>query len=122
MIRTLCLGTAAAFLAAMPALADTAADTRSAQVASCMITHSTEEDVSQMKQLMLLALQEKKSEATTAMAAMVLKAGLSATGNCGVGYTEMTTPMFESAIRQYGEHLGTVVMERSLQFMDLPAR
>ena len=122
MIRTLCLGAAAALFAATPALADSATDARSAQVASCMIKHSTEEDVSQMKQLMLLALQEKKSEATTVMAGLMLKAGLNASGNCGVAYNEVGTPMFESAMRLYGEHLGTVVVERSLRFMDLPTR
>lgn len=118
MFRTLCLGAAAAFLAATPALAEN----RSEEVASCMIRHTTEEDISQMKQLMLLALQEKKNEATTVLGALMLKAGANATGKCGVGYGEMASPMFESAIRIYGEHLGTVVMERSLQFMDLPGR
>ncbi|MEZ5952747.1 MAG: hypothetical protein R3C13_00445 [Hyphomonas sp.] len=116
MIRTLCLGTAAVFLTAAPAMAES----RSEQVANCMIRNSSEEDVAQMKQLMLLALQEKKSEATGVLGGLMLKAGLSASGNCGVTYGEMGTPMFEYALRLYGEHLGTVVMERSLSFMDLP--
>ena len=118
MIRMLSLGAAALICAATPGFAQTRAD----EVAGCMIRHSTEADVTQMKQLMLLALQEKKSEATTVMGALMLKAGLSATGNCGVSYGEMASPMFEAAVRQYGEHLGEVVMERSLQFMDLPMR
>ncbi|KCZ47883.1 MULTISPECIES: hypothetical protein [unclassified Hyphomonas] len=117
MIRSLCLAAAISFTAT-PALAESRAE----QIGSCMIRHSTENDVDQMKQLMLLALQEKKNEATTVMASLMLKAGLSATGNCGVGYNEIGTPMFEYAVRMYGEHLGTVVMERSLEFMDLPMR
>jgi len=118
MIRTLCLGAAAVLFAASPALAET----RGEKVASCMIQNSTEDDVAQMKQLMLLALQEKKSEATAVMGTLMLKAGLTATGQCGVGYNELGTPMFEYAVRLYGEHLGTEVMERSLEFMDLPMR
>lgn len=116
MIRTLCLGAAAALFAATPALAEN----RAVEVGNCMIRHATEDDVAQMKQLMLLALQEKKSEATTVMGGLMLNAGLTATGECGVRYTEIGSPMFEYAVRMYGEHLGTIVMERSLQFMDLP--
>jgi len=116
MIRTLCLGLATASLIVAPALAET----RSEQVASCMIRNATETDISQMKQLMLLALQEKKSEATGVLGSLMLTAGLSASSNCGVGFNEVGTPMFEYALRLYGEHLGTVVMERSLDFMELP--
>ncbi|KCZ53576.1 hypothetical protein HY29_16815 [Hyphomonas beringensis] len=116
MIRTLCLGAALAVFAASPA----AAQTRSDEVASCMISHSTEEDVAQMKQLMLLALQDRKDEATTALAGLMMQAGVSASSQCGVGFGEMTSPMFEAAMRQYGEHLGTIVMERAFTMMDLP--
>jgi ribonucleotide reductase alpha subunit len=116
MIRTLCLGLVATSFFATPAFAET----RSEQVASCMIRNATETDISQMKQLMLLALQEKKSEATGVLGSLMLTAGLSASSNCGVGFNEVGTPMFEYALRLYGEHLGTVVMERSLDFMELP--
>jgi hypothetical protein len=116
MIRTLCLGLAAACVTATPALAES----RSEQVATCMISHATEAEISQMKQLMLLALQEKKSEATGVLASLILTAGFNASGNCGVGFSEVGTPMFEYAMRLYGEHLGTVVLERSLNAMDLP--
>jgi hypothetical protein len=116
MIRTLCLGLVAACLTAAPALAED----RSEQVAACMISHATEADISQMKQLMLLALQEKKNEATGVLGSLMLTAGLNASGNCGVGFNEVGTPMFEYAVRLYGEHLGTIVLERALQSMDLP--
>jgi hypothetical protein len=118
MIRTLCLGAAAVLFATGPALAES----RAVQVGNCMIRHTTEDDVVQMKQLMLLALQEKKNEATAVMGGLMLQAGLTATGECGVRYAEIGSPMFEYAVRMYGEHLGTVVMERSLDFMDLPMR
>lgn len=116
MIRTLFLGLAATCLTAAPALAQD----RSEQVATCMISHATEADIAQMKQLMLLALQEKKQEATGVLGTLMLTAGLNASGNCGVGFNEVGTPMFEYAMRLYGEHLGTVVLERSLDAMDLP--
>ena len=118
MIRTLCLGAALTVFAASPALAQT----RSDEVASCMIRNSTEEDVTQMKQLMLLALQDRKDEATSTLAGLMMKAGVSASGNCGVGFSEMTSPMFEAAMRQYGEHLGTIVMERAFTMMELPTQ
>jgi hypothetical protein len=116
MIRMLCLGLAAACLTAAPALAED----RAGQVATCMISHATEADISQMKQLMLLALQEKRDEATGVLGSLMLTAGLSASGNCGVGFNEVGTPMFEYAMRLYGEHLGTKVLERSLDAMGLP--
>ena len=116
MIRTLCLGLVAACLTAAPALAED----RSEQVAACMVANATEADIAQMKQLMLLALQEKKREATGVLGSLMLTAGLSASGNCGVGFNEVGTPMFEYAMRLYGEHLGTVVLERSLEAMNLP--
>ena len=122
MIRTLVLGATAALFAASPALAAPAPASRADQVASCMIRNATEDDVTQMKQLMLLALQDKKDEANTVLLGLMMKAGLSASSNCGVGFNEVGTPMFESAIRLYGEHLGTVVMERALTMMDLPAQ
>ena len=50
----------------------------------------------------------------------MLTAGLSASGNCGVGFNEVGTPMFEYAMRLYGEHLGTKVLERALDAMGLP--
>ena len=66
------------------------------------------------------ALQEKKQEATGVLGSLMMTAGMSAAGNCGVGFNEVGSPMFEYAMRVYGEHLGTVVMERSLDFLDLP--
>jgi hypothetical protein len=116
MIRMLCLALAAIGLTAAPALAEDRAD----QVAACMVANATEADIAQMKQLMLLALQEKKNEATGVLGSLMLTAGMSASGNCGVGFNEVTSPMFEYAMRVYGEHLATIVMERSLNFMDLP--
>ena len=116
MIRTLSLGLVAACLTAAPALAED----RSDEGATCMISHATDADIAQMKQPMLLALQEKKSEATSVLGSLMLTAGLNASGNCGVGFNEVGTPMFEYAMRLYGEHLGTVVLERSLDAMDLP--
>ena len=116
MIRTICLGLVAACLTAAPALAED----RSDDVASCMISHATEADIAQMKQLMLLALQDKRDEATGVLGSLMLTAGLSASGNCGVGFNEVGTPMFEYAMRLYGEHLGTKVLERSLDAMGLP--
>ena len=118
MIRTLCLGLVAACLTAAPALAED----RSEQVAACMVANATEADIAQMKQLMLLALQEKKQEASGVLGSLMLTAGLSASDNCGVGFNEVGTPMFEYAMRLYGEHLGTVVLERSLEAMNLPMR
>ena len=96
------------------------AETRSEQVANCMIRNATETDISQMKQLMLLAPQEKKSEATDVLGSLMLTAGPSASSNCRVGFNEVGKPMFEYALRLYGEHLGTVVMERSIDSMELP--
>ncbi|KCZ60624.1 hypothetical protein [Hyphomonas chukchiensis] len=116
MIRTLCLALAATCLTAAPALAEDRAD----EVAACMVANATEADIAQMKQLMLLALQEKKQEATGVLGSLMMTAGMSAAGNCGVGFNEVGSPMFEYAMRVYGEHLGTVVMERSLDFLELP--
>lgn len=109
MIRSLAAASLAIVFTAIPAQAET----DSQVLAACMIEHSTETDVAAMKSVMLHALQDHEEEAT----ASLLKFAFSATSNCGMSLSDLNTPLFEDAMQIYGEHFGTVIMERALSFL-----
>lgn len=120
MIRPLALAGLAMALAAAPALAqvETEAGTEAEQLASCIIDHSTEDDIAAMKTVMLYALQDEQDKATAALLKVAFSATSIATGDCGLALAELDSPVFGDAMEIYGEHMGEVIMGRALSFLD----
>jgi hypothetical protein len=113
MIRSLAAASLAIVFTAIPAQAETDSQT----LAACMIEHSTETDVATMKELMLYALQDQEEQATSSLLKIAFSATSIATSDCGMSLSDLDSPLFEDAMQIYGEHLGTVIMERALSFL-----
>ena len=113
MIRSLTAASLAIVFTAIPAQAET----DSQVLAACMIEHSTETDVAAMKSVMLHALQDHEEEATASLLKFAFSATSIATSDCGMSLSDLDTPLFEDAMQIYGEHFGTVIMERALSFL-----
>ncbi|MEO1964290.1 hypothetical protein [Hyphomonas sp.] len=113
MIRSLAAASLAIVFTAIPAQAETDPQV----LAACMIEHSSETDVATMKSVMLHALQDHEDEATASLLKLAFSATSIATGDCGMSLSDLDTPLFEDAMQIYGEHLGTVIMERALSFL-----
>ncbi len=116
MFRHLALAAIAPALLAAPALAEIDSGT----LGACMVAHSTEAQASAMKDFMVHALEERREEATDALLGLAFGAAAIATTDCGAGFADLDTPAFEDAMEIYGEHLGTIIMERALAYMDIP--
>ena len=113
MIRSLAVASLAIVFTAIPAQAET----DSQVLAACMIEHSTETDVATMKDVMLHALQDHEEEATASLLKLAFSAASLATSDCGMSLSDLDTSLFEDAMEIYGEHLGTVIMDRALSFL-----
>ncbi|AXE65120.1 hypothetical protein BBF93_13500 [Hyphomonas sp. CACIAM 19H1] len=110
---------AAAVLAssALPAFADFDPD----RLATCMKSNTTPELKTNVKQVMIHALQDQKPEANAALLNFSFSALAIATSQCGMSFADVQNPKFESAVETYAQLLGEEILNDALAMMDMPA-
>lgn len=103
--------------AALPAFADFDPD----RLATCMKSNTTPELKTNVKQVMIHALQDQKPEANAALLNFSFSALAIATSQCGMSFADVQNPKFESAVETYAQLLGEEILNDALAMMDMPA-
>lgn len=115
MLRSVIVAAAIA-CAALPASAQFNPD----QLATCMKSNTTPELKANVKQVMIHALQEQKIEANSALLNFSFAALAIATSRCGMSFTDVQNPQFETAVETYAQLLGEEILADAMSMLDIP--
>ena len=115
MIRTMILAATLPFCAL-----NAQAEIETEALATCLMTHTTDEQAEGMKRFMIHALQQEKAGATEELLKFSFGTLATGTSKCGLSFADIDTPDFEAAMEIYGQQLGEKIMSEAMLLIDIP--